>query len=41
VGGAYAFIASASPIPEPSTYAMMIAGIGAVGFLAMRRRQRG
>lgn len=41
VGGAYAFIASASPIPEPGTYAMMLAGIGAVGFLAMRRRARG
>jgi PEP-CTERM motif len=40
VGGAYAFIASASAVPEPSTYAMMIAGIGAVGFLALRRRQR-
>lgn len=29
---------SASPIPEPSTYAMLLAGLGAVGFMARRRR---
>lgn len=28
-----------SPIPEPSTYAMMLAGIGAIGFMTRRRRQ--
>jgi len=28
-----------TPVPEPSTYAMMIAGIGLLGFMA-RRRQR-
>lgn len=27
-----------SPIPEPSTYAMLLAGLGAVGFMAKRRR---
>ncbi len=27
-----------TPIPEPSTYALMLAGIGAVGFVARRRR---
>lgn len=26
------------PIPEPETYAMMLAGLGAVGFLARRRK---
>lgn len=29
---------SVAPIPEPSTYALMLAGLGAVGFIARRRR---
>jgi hypothetical protein len=28
------------PIPEPSTYALMLAGLAAVGFAAKRRRER-
>lgn len=28
----------AVPVPEPETYAMMLAGLGALGFLASRRR---
>ena len=31
---------SVTPIPEPDTYALMLGGLGAVGLLARRRRQR-
>mgnify|MGYP000636163262 CR=1 FL=1 len=30
-----------TPIPEPETYALMLAGLGVVGFVAARRRNRG
>ncbi len=39
------FVASAggsvtAPIPEPQTYALMLTGLGAVGFMAFRRRRK-
>ena len=37
-GGFTAFVASATPVPEPKTYALMIAGMVGIGFTAMRRR---
>jgi hypothetical protein len=33
------FLQPNTPVPEPSTYAMMFAGIAALGFVASRRRQ--
>jgi hypothetical protein len=29
-----------TPVPEPETYALMLAGLGVVGFVAARRRNR-
>ncbi len=39
--GTYSIAAVAAPIPEPETYAMMLAGLGAIGFMAARRHRRG
>lgn len=30
-----------SPVPEPETYAMLLAGLGLMGFVARRRRAKG
>jgi hypothetical protein len=29
----------ASPVPEPETYAMLLAGLGFIGFMTLRRKQ--
>ncbi len=34
------FNSVAAPIPEPETYAMMLAGLGLMGFVARRRKQK-
>jgi hypothetical protein len=39
-GGQYILTGSVVPVPEPETYAMMLAGVVAVGFMAARRRRR-
>jgi PEP-CTERM motif len=40
-GGFYAGGAIATTVPEPETYALMLAGLGIVGFVAARRRVQG
>jgi len=37
LGGSYAGVLAAVPVPEAETYAMMLAGLGLVGFMARRR----
>ncbi|NYE60511.1 hypothetical protein FHW58_001663 [Duganella sp. 1224] len=34
-------VSAVTAVPEPETYAMMLAGLGAVGMLARRRRRQG
>ena len=38
-GAAYSLASAITPVPEPETYAMMLAGLVALGFLARRRRK--
>lgn len=37
-GGTYAFLASAAPVPEPESYALMLAGLAVIGSIVRRRR---
>jgi hypothetical protein len=39
--GTYASLVSISPVPEEDTYAMLMAGLGMIGFMARRRRNDG
>ena len=36
--GSYNFKMAIAPVPEPETYALMLAGLGAIGFVARRRK---
>jgi hypothetical protein len=38
--GAFTASVTLAPVPEPETHAMMLAGIGLLGFAARRRRQK-
>lgn len=37
---AYSFTAEAVPVPEPESYALLLAGLGAIGLFARRRQPR-
>jgi PEP-CTERM motif len=39
-GGFYSGGMIATTVPEPETYALMLAGLGAIGFIAARRKSR-
>lgn len=40
LGQAYRGVALAAPVPEPETYAMLLAGLGLLGFATRRKKQK-
>lgn len=38
-GGSYTISSTISAVPEPSAWALMVAGLGMIGFISHRRRQ--
>lgn len=38
LGGFYTLTSTVSAVPEPQSYALLLGGLGAIGFLVMRRR---
>ena len=40
LAGSYLLSSTLVPVPEPETYAMLLAGLAGVGFVAMRRKAR-
>jgi hypothetical protein len=40
-GGVYLYAANTAVVPEPETYAMMLAGLGMIGFIGRRRLAKG
>ncbi len=38
--GHFTYSSGVSPVPEPETYAMLLAGLGLLGFAARRRKQK-
>jgi hypothetical protein len=41
IDASYSGTINVDPVPEPATVSMLLAGIGALGFIARRRRQQG